>query len=471
MKTVCTLTALGAALVLVGGAFAAPMLKTQAELVADGELKAKVLAASQGVPAPTPQTKQYMLTRGGVKTQVKWYAVEDLWRLRAFAGEWKDKKGNVLRLARVKSLVPDAIPGAPSIPGMPAGEGEKESIDKALDAAEQAFKGDDAELAAWLKAWGDDGKGKIIDVKGRRYYVSFKFAEIVKPADQEKLLKAFEKSVSAMTGGVSANNSSMKWWETENPQYLFKTDLDKAKGGKFVTTAMRLMEAMRKSYEFYVPPQKTLGKCSVRVFKTLAGYRDYRASTGDQDQMSCGLWDPSRDELLVAAENPEQAQNTMRHEAFHQYLHYATGNGWHAMWFNEGHACFFENVKYNPAKNTVKVVDEGNRSMWVSKNPELYARQIKAILRMDRTAFYSGDVNTHYCTAWALVYFLEKGAYASDEFAAYRTIVPKYLELTGKGMDAQEATAQAWEAVEGRDVAADFLKFWKEKRKAALNAR
>ena len=460
-----------AVLLTVGSAGAAPMLKSQAELVADGELKAKVLAASQGVPAPTPQSKQYTFTRGTERRQVKWYAVADIWRLRAFAGEWKDKKGNVMRLARVKSLLPNEIPGGRAVAGMPSGEGEREDIEKALDAAEKAFTGEAAELDAWKKLWGGDGKGRIITLKDRRYYVEFLFAETVKPADREKLLKSFEKSVSTMTSGAGGSISSMKWWESENPQYKFLTDLDKAKGGKFVSEAMKLMEAMRKSYEFYVPPQKSLGKCTVRVFRTLAGYRDYRSSTGTQDQMSCGLWDPSREELLVAAEDREQAQNTMRHEAFHQYLHYATGNGWHALWFNEGHATFFENVKYNPAKNTVKVTDEGNRAMWVSKNPELHARMIKKILTMTREQFYSGEVNLHYCTAWALTYFLEKGAYTSEEFAPYRKILPKYLELTSNGSDAQTATAEAWKAVEGRDVAADFLKFWKEKRKAALNAR
>ena len=471
MTGVCARAALGAALVFAGGAFAAPMLKTQAEIVADGELKAKVLAASEGVPAPTPQAKEYVVTRGGVRSQIKRYAVRDLWRQRAFAGEWRDRKGNVMRLARVKSLVPAEISDAAAVPGMPAGEGGKEAVEQALDAAEKAFTGSDAELAEWKQAWGDDGRGRIFAVKDRRYYVAFAFAENVKPADREKLLKAFEKSVSTVTSGSAGAIASMKWWETENPQYRFLTDLDKAKGGRFVKDAMKLMEAMRRSYEFYVPPQKTLDRCTVRVFRTLAGYRDYRASTGDADQMSCGLWDPSRDELLIAAEDRAQAQDTMRHEAFHQYLHYATGNGFHAMWFNEGHACFFENVRYNPAKNTVKVVDEGSRAMWVAKNPESHAAQIKATLRMDRAAFYSGDVNAHYCTAWAIVYFLEKGAYTAEEFAPYRAIVPKYLELTAKGVDAQAATEQAWSAVEGRDVAADFLKFWKEKRKAAVNAR
>ena len=443
-----------------GLALAAPQLKTQPEIVADGEIKAKVLAGAKGIPAPTPQTRQYRITEGGVSREVKWYAVKDIWRLRAFAGEWKDKKGNEMFLARVKSLVPV----------MKGGEGDKADIDKELDKAEQAFAGEDADLEAWKEAWGSS-EGRIVEVKGRRYYVEFKFAENVKPADAEKLYKAFERSVSASTSASAGAISSMRWWETSNDQYRFLTDLDKSKGGRFVKDAMRLMEAMRKSYEFYVPPTNSVGTCVVRVFKTIEGYREYRASTGADDKQSCGLWDPSREELLIAADDREQAQDTMRHEAFHQYLHYATRNGHHAMWFNEGHACFFENVKYNGAKNTVKVTDVGNRAMWVSKNPERYAQAIPKVVAMDRKQFYSGDANFNYCTAWAIIYFLEKGAYTSAEFEPYRKIVPTYLALTANGVNASEATKRAWEAVSGRDVAADFLKFWKEKRKQALNAR
>lgn len=456
-----------AAMVSVAGA--APMLKTQAEPVADGELKAKVLAGSQGVPAATPESRRYVVTRGDEKRDFQLYFVRDLWRLRAFAGEWRDKRGNVMRLARVKSLIPSDVPAAFS--SMPDGQGEKDAIEKALDAAEREFTGEPLELEVWKKCWGGFGSGKIFEVKGRRYYVEFEFAEAVKPGDEEKLFKAFERSVSSVTSNSSGAVSSMKWWETENPLYRFLTDLDKAKGGKFVKDAMRLVEAMRKSYEFYVPPQRPIGKCTVRVFRTRKGYYDYRAATGDDDQMSCGLWDPRREELLISAEDREQAQRTMRHEAFHQYLFYATGNGNHAMWFNEGHACFFESVKYNPAKNVVKVVDEGNRAKWIDTDPVFFANRIPAVVRMSHREFYEGDVNANYCTAWAIVYFLEKGAWTSDAFAVYRTILPKYLELTAKGVGSAEATVKAWSVAAERDVAADFLKFWREKRKAAINAR
>lgn len=442
-------------------AYAAPQLKTQPEVIAGGELKAKVLAGAQGVPPPTPQAKQYVVTHAGERKSVKRYSVADLWRLRAFAGEWKDRKGNVMRLARVKSLIPE----------LGGDEAEKAEIEKALDAAERSFAGEDAELEAWKKAWNGAGAGRIFEAKGRRYYVEFQLAENVKPAEVEKLYKTFARSVSTVTSASAGAVSSMRWWETTNEQYRFLTDLDRSKGGKFVKDTMRLMRAMRKSYEFYVPPTNAVGVCVVRVFRSLAGYREYRASTGENDTMSCGLWDPSREELLIAAESREQALNTMRHEAFHQYLHYATKNGRHALWFNEGHACFFEDVKYNPAKDTVKVLEAGRRALQVSKAPERYAQAIREILKMNHEQFYSGDTDLHYCTAWALTYFLEKGAYASDEFAPYRKIIPTYLALTADGVEAEAATERAWASVADRDVAADFLKFWREKRKLAANAR
>ena len=39
------------------------------------------------------------------------------------------------------------------------------------------------------------------------------------------------------------------------------------------------------------------------------------------------------------------------------------------------------------------------------------------------------------------------------------------------GASPAEATEGAWKLVYGRDVAADFLKFWKERRRAAVNLR
>lgn len=70
--------------------------------------------------------------------------------------------------------------------------------------------------------------------------------------------------------------------------------------------------------------------------------------------------------------------------------------------------------------------------------------------------------------AWAVVYFLEKGAWAFEDFAAYRKVLPTYRQAISSGASANEATRLGWETVRSRDFAADFLRFW-SKRTAARN--
>ncbi len=455
-----TFFALALAAAAFAAANAAPQLAGQAELADGGAIKLKVLAQSRGLPAPTPEAHYFTLTRGDETKNVKWYSVEDLWRERAFAGKWRDKRGNEMTLARIRSLPPENFAN---------GLAERKEIEDALDALEKSFTGGKAELAAWKAAWGGDGVGKFVTLKDAgTFWLEFAFADKVADKDAQKLLKAAAASLSVKTAGVSAANTSMKWWSSENDQYVFLTNLPRATGGKFIADAMKLMAAMRKAYEKYVPPEKPIGKCKVRIFKTLADYREYlQDSDSGHMMLSCGLWSPAREELLIAAEDVKEAQKTMRHEAFHQYLFYATEGRRNALWFNEGFATFFENVKYNPAKKTVKILDEGNRAMWTARDPEAVANHMRSLVSMGRAEYYSGDIALNYTTGWALMYFLAKGSRAAENFAPYRKVVPAYLAAIKRGASPDEATAAAWAPLASRDVAKDFMEFWRRHRAAA----
>lgn len=443
-------------------ATALPRLKMSPEVIVDGALKGKVLDNSRGIPSATPQGATYRVTRGTESKEIKIFEPVDIWRQRAEIGTWEDREGNVMKLARAVSLVPE----------MDRFECTREALEKKLAEMEREFTASDDDLAEWKESWGVKGSGKFIKTTdGVTYWIEFRFKEQVKSSDAEKLLRAFERSFAANTRGTYGVKKTSKWWEMKDGKYRFLTDLPSGRGSRFIKDALTYMGALRKGFEFYIPPSRDISTCTVRIFSKIGEYREYRSSTGTEDSWSCGLWDPSRDELLIVAEDQKRAMATMRHESFHQYLHYATGRGDHAMWFNEGHATFFENVRYNSAKKTVAVLDTGNRSEWVARDPARYARQIKAVLKMPRERFYSGEVNDHYVTAWAIIYFLERGAYTSDEFKDYRGICATYLKAMDEGLSADEATDRAWAAVESRDVAADFLKFWGDKRKASLYAR
>ena len=443
-------------------ATALPRLKTSPEVIVDGALKAKVLDNSRGIPAVTPQGATYRITRGTESKEIKIFEPIDIWRQRAEIGTWKDRDGNIMILARAVSLVPQ----------MNRFECTRDAIEKRLVEMEHAFSGNANELAMWKEMWGAKGFGKFIKASdGVNYWIEFRFSKKVKSSDANKLLRAFERSFATNTRGTYGVKKTSKWWEMKDGKYKFLTDIPSGSGSRFIKDALIYMGALRKGFEYYIPPNRDISTCTVRIFSKISEYQEYRSSTGTEDSWSCGLWDPSRDELLIVAEDPKRAMATMRHESFHQYLHYATGRGDHAMWFNEGHATFFENVRYNSAKNSIAVLDTGNRAEWVSRNPGRYARQIKEVLKMSREQFYSGYVYDHYVTAWAIIYFLERGSYTSDEFKDYRDICANYLKAMNEGLSADEATMRAWAVVGRRDIAADFLKFWDDKRKASLYAR
>ncbi|MBR0196628.1 MAG: DUF1570 domain-containing protein [Kiritimatiellae bacterium] len=449
------------ALCFPAGVFCAPILSSQAELVGGGEIKAKILSGARGIPSTTIQAHTYERRVGDKTDEIKFYKIEDVWRERALVGTWKDKKSNRLTIARVLSLMPTGIE---SIPGIPGDIADKDEILKALDKAQEDFPKDEANLERWKKEWNPSAKaqGRFALLKsGKAYYVEIEFAEKVTKQEAEKLLKSAVNSISEAKRGAQ-QNTSMKWWESENKDYLFMTNLDRSKGKKFIDVAMTQMEAMRRAYESIVKPQGEISKCKVRVFKSLAEYREYRTSSGENDEMSCGVWDPSREELLICADDPSAAQQTMRHEAFHQYLFYATRRGDHAMWFNEGHACLFENVDFNNAKKTVKIALRGNRYEWVAKNPERVAAEMQHLVYYTREQYYSGDINLHYITGWALCAFLQFAPDVNPDFGDYRNVVPVYLKAMRTGMSADEATKRAFATVSSRNLQEDFLLFWRK---------
>ena len=478
---------------------AVPSLKGSAEPAGAMGLKVRPLASSQAVPAPTPEAKRYTWTRGDESGEVTHHDVREIWLLHDRGCQWKDRKGNELILATVTSLCPE----------FENDHEERAKIEAAIKEGADAFKEPTNELfAEWaskftgkqvaadaISPFAASGvlEAKLVDFDGGTRcaaffkskdgawrYAEFLFAQEEKAKDAQRLMKQFlsgvmvDKSKPA-AGGVTTEG---KWTTMKVPGYIFKTDLPASQRGAFLKDTSRYMVAMQAAYRRYVPPLRELQDSTIRVFSSEADYNEYiKDTTGEGNTRSIGLWNPSHEELLILNQGKDVAERRetmkiLRHEAFHQYLFYATGNGHHAMWFNEGHACFFENVMYSPKKNTVRFYEDlkDRRAGAVAENPEKYAKLVPTILYMDRAAFYGGTlqaVNDKYTAAWAVTYFLEKGAPSFEEFAAYRNVLPTYLKETAAGKSWEEATKIAWEGLEA-GFPADFVKFW-NKRAGARN--
>ena len=490
---------------------AVPTLKSKPECIEAIALAVKVPMGLRPAAIPMPKALHYRFRDGDRQWDETHYRVRDMWMSLVHGGLWRDAKGNEFRVARVNGSLPGGEAGA---------HAKREDLDTILRSAAMDDP-NDATLAQWVSDYmgtavsaddfsplegarnvssakyvrmkADNSAGVLFlfaskgeDLPGGWYFVSVKLGgKPVREAELQKYLKtvvagaAQVKAVAASSDENSAKGDVRRsaakqsiagmprWWSSENKDYIFLTDMSKSQGGRFVKDAMKLMGAMRKAYARYVPGWKEMGTSVVRVFATKEGYDAYNQSAnGLAAHQSIGLWSPSREELLIMDMGNSarvETQRIMRHEAFHQYLFYATGCGRHMTWFNEGHATFFECVQYNPKSDEVRIGDEGRWADGVAVNVEYIASLIPGILRLSHEEFYDGDlktVNDRYRAAWAVTYFLEKGAPALDEFAAYRKVLPTYLSLLREGRLPTEASMEAWATIGKRDVVADFLRFW-----------
>jgi hypothetical protein len=137
------------------------------------------------------------------------------------------------------------------------------------------------------------------------------------------------------------------------------------------------------------------------------------------------------------------------------------------MWFNEGHACFFEAAEVD-SKGRVEIL-ENARVNHLLENLDAAAGQLPKLIHAGRAAFYCGSEqqrSLNYTTAWALVYFLRKGV-PNERLTAYSGILDTYLKQLAATKDADAATTAAFEGVNMRRFQEDFADFWKKGRNSA----
>ena len=486
-------------------------------------IRARIFKGAKSVPAVTIEARVRQWRRGAEVREEKVYPVRESWRARERGGEWSCGAGATMEIARIDCLEPESQDGYATA----------EALDAAFEAGAVRFaKASVDDVAEWLRQYagisgaapGDfsrlSGTGgdipaalqvrtgspdrlacifKVRDAGGFWFYAGFSLGAPVSETAGRNLLMDFlrgcgragsrspaQRLDSRYTGASRSSGipddprraAAKKaisgvdgWWWSENADYVFLSDLPQARGAGFIRETQRTMSLLRKAYQRYVPATKEVGTCVVRLFADEAGYSEYlRAAGAGEMSFSIGLWSPAREELLVQYREDRAATlETMRHEAFHQYLHYATGRGDHMQWFNEGYAALFENVRINPGTGQVRVLCSGNRAQWAEKMPEEIAAHLAAVRDMPYAKFYAGSkkaVNLNYVSAWALCYFLAKGCHAVSGFEAYRKVIPTYLEGMADGLTAEEANARAWQTVGNRNLALDFLAFWKRRKTA-----
>lgn len=269
---------------------------------------------------------------------------------------------------------------------------------------------------------------------------------------------AAKKSIANMKG----------WWFAETPEYLFLSDIRSALGKNLVRTLRRTLPAYRAALAKLVPPfSNRLDANVVRIFEKEA---DYKRAVGEGHEWSCGVWSPMHRELMIHAQGKDlgKTMEIIRHEGFHQYLFYANDMIENAMWYNEGHAVFCECAEIS-ARGRVSF-PENRRVRHLEQSLDEAARILPELLRADAAAFYApSDARRqlNYTAAWALVYFLRKGAPSHARYGAYAPILGRYRAALRETKKWREATAAAFEGVDMARFQRDFKEFWKKGRKRA----
>lgn len=515
---------------MAGGASAAPVFRTDQNLPALG-LRLRVLSHANPEPLPPVQTFTYTGTQGTESFRRDLFDARELWYASQQAGQWRDESGNLLILGKPTHQLPDVPTDLPHVAredfekalSQPAAAFAPDSI-KSLTAWVNTFAGSRSTTSEVVRLPPGGATRSVRFTFQNPMWLAYAFqisqrqpdgrmspspwfVAVVGVADgtaMEKVQREFEsqflanvsgiplvgaKSVGgvraldlSVVGSASATNTvespsrlsarksiaNMKdWWFADAHDYIFLSDIRGSTGKLLIRDLQANLPALRAAFARLVPPMESSGDVSVvRLFENASAYRQY---VGPELEWSSGAWIPMRRELVILAQ--EKDRNTtlriIQHEAFHQYLAYASGVRQHALWFNEGHACFFENAQVDRVGRVT--IPEGDRAAALMANLPAAAALLPALLQADDKAFYQGSDEQrqmNYATAWALVYFLQKGAPATG-LDRYKTVLPLYLDAIKAGESPAKATESAFRDIPTARLQKDFVEFWKRDRPVA----
>lgn len=311
--------------------------------------------------------------------------------------------------------------------------------------------------------------------------------ELAEDDDREEMRKAFEEKFFDELGvrseklGVKDGNSSKKPGKKGRPteRELLKRDaahsvaaydfwyctpgedfviLDDLKDGRaFVSSLTNDLAVWRGRFAAALPPvADTTNTLSVaRIYRNRT---DFLLAAGEDMQWAAAYWNVRRRELVAcmpADGSLAELRRTFRHEAFHQYLSYATAMIQVSPWLNEGYAQYFE--------------DEGRDTFDLKVTEEQWDEielSLPALMMMDYAQFYAGSDaqrRTNYRLAWSVAYFMEHGM-RDVPHDPFRDLKRLYFKALSETKDMRKATAAAFVSEDDLKLFCnEWKKFWKNR--------
>ena len=241
------------------------------------------------------------------------------------------------------------------------------------------------------------------------------------------------------------------WHVTDSDEFTVLDDL--TLNSHFIVSLTNDLKRMRAAYAATVPTPVDGSNvlCVARIFASREEYLKALAVNGITDMdWSAAYWSPARRELVayLPQDGSEKLTETIRHEAFHQYLSYASVMIPVSPWLNEGYAQYFE----PGAEGLAKMDAEGLAPL---------AETLPGLLMMDYEAFYGGTDEERilkYRLAKSVAYFLEKGA-PEVRFEPFKDVKKDYFAALLETKDMRQATLAAFKTP---DTLKLFVNEWKK---------
>ncbi len=245
------------------------------------------------------------------------------------------------------------------------------------------------------------------------------------------------------------------WRVTDGDEFTVLDDIQNARS--FTVSLTNDLKRMRAAYAKVVPSPID-GSNVLAVARLFASRAEYLDALGQNDlenmEWSAAYWSPQRRELVayLPEDGSAKLMETIRHEAFHQYLSYAASMIPTSPWINEGYAQYFEGGPDGPS-----FVDPTDLTLFTEFLPSLMA--------MGYDDFYAGtdeERRMKYRLALSIAYFLEKGA-SKVRFDPFKDVKRDYMNALVVYKDMLKATVVAFKDKDTLDLfVSEWAKFWKE---------
>ena len=311
-------------------------------------------------------------------------------------------------------------------------------------------------LAVWNLAEDDDYVERMRDFDEqflRKEFPAFRenHPDLPAPNPPRRMTLAFERELLRADArrSIAAYDD---WHFSDSEEFVVLDDLPTR---DFANALTNEFATMRARYVATLPTHADVSNvlCVARVYASRDEYLEALETDGMTNMLwSAAYWSPQRRELVAYLPNAgeERLLETVRHEAFHQYLSYATTLIPTSPWLNEGYAQYFEQGVEDP------FVDPADLAACAGAIPSL--------LLMDYDEFYAGTDRARalkYRLALSLAYFIEKGA-PKVRFEPFKNLKRDYLDALLRTEDMRKATGAAFKDADTLKLfVSEWTKFWK----------